>query len=313
MHRVVSFTVSLSAAATLLVDEPLCSTTEDSSCGLGLLQLQARQKEGGPLAFTPELTEEVCGDVPWSLAAATVSHSNLGNAGPDQGEPTLIFSNVKPGVELVVTATSDYTPNMLNPTGGVLNNKVRNGIGSINLATDTSVTLNFAFRDSASRLPVPQPRFLFSVFDTDQGMTPEARESVTIFGMSGFRVSADSDLKIDEGSSATTFRSMLRGGKVDNPMSPTALTTLQERRTAAALFDAGVTEFNVTFREEHYANPQGRNFLFAGASGIVCSEDDPCTEMHCPAGFGKRTNAEFLECASKPCTDADTATCCYEL
>jgi len=305
MQRVAFLTATLSTG-TLIVDEP-----EGVSYGLGLLQLQARQR--GPLDFSPEIIAEVCGNSAWSLASATVTHSNLGNAGPDQGEPTLVFSNVKPGVELVVTAQSDYTPNSLNPDGGVLNNKVQNGIGSINLATDTSVILNFVFRDSVSLLPVPQPRFVFSVFDTDQGMAHESRESVTISGLSGFRVSADSDLTIYEASGATTFQSVLRGGKVDNPISPTALTTLQERRTASALFDAGSSSFTVTFREEHYAVPQGRNFLFAGASGIVCSEDDPCTELHCPDGLALRTDAEFLECASKPCTDADVPTCCYEL
>lgn len=305
MHRIAFLTATLSTG-TLIVDEP-----EGASYGLGLLQLQARQK--GPLDFSPEIIGEVCSDSAWSLASATVTHSNLGNAGPDQGEPTLIFSNVKPGVELVVTAQSDYTPNSLNPDGGVLNNKVHNGIGSINLATDTSVVLNFAFRDSASQLPVSQSRFVFSVFDTDQGMAHEARESVTISGLSGFRVSADSDITISEVSGATTFESTLRGGKVDNPVSPTALTPLQERRTASALFDAGVVEFTVTFRETHYAVPQGRNLLFAGASGIVCGEDESCTEAHCPVGFALKVDAEFMECATKPCTAADVPTCCYDI
>lgn len=297
------FAAPLSASQTH-IDE-VCDQGLDT-CNLGLLQVQAQKRSDQSL-------DDVCAEDAWSLRNAQVTHSNLGNAGPDSGAPNLVFGNVQPGIDLVVTATSDYIPNSLNPDGGILNNKVQNGFGTINLATGSAVTLNFAFKRTGIEAPVSMPRFAFTVFDTDQGMAHESREQVTISGFASYKISQDSDLTVTPSAAGTTFSSTLRGGKVDNPVSPTSLSTLQERRSFVVVFDAGTTDFAVTVSELNFARPQGRNFMFAGASGLSCSEDAPCTDMICPAGFSKRADAEFLECASAPCTAADTATCCYEL
>merc|ERR1719215_759434 len=69
-----------------------------------------------------------------SLAFQSVIRNNLGGAGPDAGEEGILFGAVAPGTDLLVSATSSYTPNMLNPSGGVLRNGVHRKFGVINLA-----------------------------------------------------------------------------------------------------------------------------------------------------------------------------------
>jgi len=257
------------------------------------------------------------------LARATVSHSNLGGAGPDSGEETLVYSNVFPNIDMVVSATSTYTPNLLNANGGVLHNGLHGGFGVINMACDGSVDLTFTFVDSTTRQPtVPSP-FLFTWFDSDHGMAHESRESITVSGFSSYHMTDLSALDVTEvgqgldenalaaGNGAATFTSTMRGGKVDNPVSPLTLTRLQQDRTVALLF-SGKSSFGVTLAETGYANPQGRNFYFSGSSALVCPEDARCTSFNCPDGFTRRMDAEFRVCAGKPCTDADTENCCYE-
>merc|ERR1719324_1076186 len=68
----------------------------------------------------------VCDDA-IDFTQANVIHSNLGGAGPDAGDETLVFGNVQPGVNLKISVASSYTPNMLNPSGGVLRNGLHNG------------------------------------------------------------------------------------------------------------------------------------------------------------------------------------------
>lgn len=257
------------------------------------------------------------------LARATVSHSNLGGAGPDAGAETLVYSNVFPNTDMVVSAKSDYTPNLLNANGGVLHNGLHGGFGVINMACDGSVDLEFTFVDSTSGQPVTPTPFIFTWFDSDHGMAHESREAITVTGFSSYHLSDGSSLDVTEvgeglnevalaqGNGAATFTSTMRGGKVDNPVSPLVLSRLQSGRTVALLF-SGKTSFSVTLTETGYANPQGRNFYFSGSSALVCPDDARCTTYSCPAGFTSRMDAEFRVCAGKPCTEADKDNCCYE-
>lgn len=256
------------------------------------------------------------------LSRATVSHSNLGGAGPDSGPETLVYSNVFPNTDMVVTAASAYTPNLLNANGGVLHNGLHGGFGVINMACDGSVDLVFSFVDSTSGAAVTPSPFLFTWFDADHGMAHESRESISVSGFSSYRFTDTSALDISEvgqglseealssGNGAATFTSTMRGGKVDNPVSPATLTGLQQDRTIALLF-SGKSSFSVTLAETGYSNPQGRNFYFSGSSALVCPEDETCTTYTCPDGYTMRMDAEFRVCASKPCADTDRDNCCY--
>jgi len=249
-----------------------------------------------------------------------VLRNNLGGAGPDAGEEGILFGGVLAGKDLLVSASNAYTPNMLNPSGGVLRNGIRQGFGVINMASGSSVNLDFTLTDSATGEDSADT-FVVTFFDGDHGMAHESREGLTISGMSNYIVDDDTELEITEtatddaslanGVGLATFTSTLRGTKEDNPLSPMALTGLQEKRSVEAYFE-NKASFSVTLTESGYVNPQGRNIFFAGASTLTCTKEAKCTSFECPLGWKLKQDAEFTICASKPCTVADTDACCFE-
>lgn len=205
---------------------------------------------------------------------------------------------------------------------GVLHNGLHGGFGVINMACDGSVDLLFSFTNQETGEAAVPPPFLFTWFDSDHGMAHESREAITVNGFSSYHItdmsSLDisevgeglSELNLAEGEGAATFTSTMRGGKVDNPVSPLTLTRLQADRSVSLLF-SGKSSFSVTLAETGYANPQGRNFYFSGTSALVCPDDARCTSFTCPDNFTRRMDAEFRICVGKPCGDADIENCCY--
>ena len=256
-----------------------------------------------------------------SLVFDTVIRNNLGGAGPDAGEEGILFGGVAPGTDLLVSATSSYTPNMLNPSGGVMRNGVRQSFGVINLASGSSVDLTLTLKDSTTGADMINPNYVVTFFDGDHGMGHESRESIAITGFNNYIVDDDSDLEvattaIDDvslagGNGAATFTSTLRGTKEDNPQSPLALTSLQKRRSVTAYFE-NTASFQITLTESGYVNPQGRNIFFAGASNLICSDEAKCSSYQCPVGWQLKQDAEFTVCATKPCTTNDSDSCCFQ-
>jgi len=254
-----------------------------------------------------------------SLAFNTISHSNLGGAGPDGGAEELVFTNVVQDVNLVVTALSPYTPNMLNPTGGALRNGAHQTFGVVNMASGSTVDLDFSFVDSRDGRPVVLEHVVVTFFDADHGMGHESRESITIRDLTSFVVDPDTSLAIDlsgaddvdlgNGAGVASFSSTLRGSKEDNPVSPLSLSILQARRSVVALFERK-NKFSITLSETGYVNPQGRNIFFAGASSLICDGEAKCASYECPLGFELRQDAEFTICDSKPCSSIDHERCC---
>jgi len=243
------------------------------------------------------------------FASAVVSHSNLGGAGPDTGDQNIRYEGIaaRDGVQidLIVTATSSYTPR------DSLKNGIHGPFGKINVATDTEVDLLFSFVDNDGQ-PMKMDPFYFTIFDLDHGMSHESRERVTVTGFEQYRISGESEIEVtqlDDG--AATFSSMSRGGKIDNPASPLAIDNLQRSRTVTLAFPE-VDSFNVKLAEIQYADPQGRNFFFSGPSMLVCKKEGKCSSYTCPDGFKKRQQAEFLVCLEAKCSAMDRDTCCFE-
>jgi len=274
-----------------------------------------------PTDITEPFVVEELGLCESALQFSDVEQSNLGGAGPDDGAEGITYRGVAPGTNLVVSATSGYTPNMLNPSGGVLRNGVRHGFGVINLASGSSVELTFTLKDMATGDDAVNPGFAVTFFDGDHGMSHESRESIGIAGFSNYIVDDDSDLEVlptsvddvslASGMGIATFTSTLRGNKEDNPASPLALTDLQKRRSVTAYFE-NTASFTVTLAESDYVNPQGRNIFFAGASNLICSADAKCSSYECPLGWTLKQDAEFTVCATMPCTTNDNAACCFQ-
>lgn len=281
------------------------------------------EQAASPSLDDGDLIEEagLCEDNKIDFLNAQVLHTNLGGAGPDAGDATLVFGNVMPGTNLVVTALSAYTPNELNPDGGASRNGIQHGFGVINMASDSSVDLKFALVDSDSGEPKVLDSFLFTIFDADHGSSHESREAVTVSGFSAFKVSDDTALDITEtatddesllaGGGVATFTSTMKGGKAGNPVSPMSLDDVQKMKTVVFLFE-DKSEFLVTAGESGYAKAQGRNLLFAGSSATVCVADMKCSSMNCPAGKVHVQDAEFLICSARPCPDEDKDKCCRD-
>lgn len=257
-----------------------------------------------------------------TLTFTSVLQSNLGGHGPDDGEEALIFGNVAPNTNLKIVATTPYTPNSLNPAGGVMHNGVHNGFGVINMGSSSSVDLSFKLVDSRTGAPKTSSDFAITFFDGDHGMSHESREAIKVSGFTSYIIAAESTLDVDPiqvdaesraaGNGIAKFTSKMRGSKVDNPLEPMNMNTLQRRRTVALLFE-NKSEFQVTASETGYTNPQGRNILFAGASSLICNADAKCTGFQCPNGMRMRQNAEFIICATKPCSVDDSERCCFDV
>lgn len=300
----------------------LCFTTVFASDvvsndDLSLLQVQAKPHRHAKFVdgmvsskFDEDMDAELCTTGGISLDAATVLHSNLGGHGPDSGEESMIVGPVAPGINLEVIATSAYTPNTINPRGGVLNNKIHDKFIQINVATNSEVDLSFKLVDSTTNAPVKMDKFAFTLADRDEGMAHESSEAITMTGFSSFKAGSDVGVNSISDTEAT-FSSTLRGGNVDNPRSPNVLSDIAERRTAVVLFK-DTSQFDMKISETNYANPQGRNLLFAGRSGLLCEEKASCIDAKCPAGMALKLDAEFLECSSKPCDESDIAVCCRQ-
>lgn len=282
--------------------------------GLSMLQVNAKPHhhfvEGGMISqkFDEDMDASLCDSAGISMDSATVLHSNLGGHGPDEGPESMLVGPVAPGINLEITAKTPYTPNTINPRGGVLNNKIHDKFIQINVATNTAVDLQFQLVDSSNGQPTTMDKFAFTMVDRDQGMSHESRESITVEGYSSYKAGSDVAVAAKE-KNVATFSSTLRGGNVDNPTSPYALSGMAERRSAVLLFK-DTSKFNLRIEESDYANPQGRNLLFAGGSGVLCKEKSRCINAHCPAGMALKLDAEFLECSSKPCGKNDIPTCC---
>lgn len=255
-----------------------------------------------------------------SLKLNNVLRNNLGGAGPDGGEEGILFGSVMPGKDLLISSKSAYTPNMLNPSGGVLRNGAHGGFGVINMASGSSVNLEFTLKDSATGSESADS-YVVTFFDGDHGMSHESREVLTINGMSNYIVDDDTELDITEtavddaslsnGVGVATFTSSLRGTKEDNPVSPMSLSGLQEKRSVEAYFE-NKSKFAVSFAATGYVNPQGRNMMFAGASTLTCAREAKCSSFECPLGWKLKQDAEFTVCVGKPCAVADTDACCFE-
>jgi hypothetical protein len=236
----------------------------------------------------------------------------LGGQGPDDGAETLVYESIAvqdgTSVDLIVTASTPYFPN------SALKNGIHGGLfGLINVAVNSAVDLNFRFVDRQGS-PVTLDPFFFTLYDIDQGMDHASRESVTVRGFSEYRVAEETELRIEVlGDDSATFTSSLRGGKVDNPTHPMALTNAEKERTVVLKFPA-TSEFSLSFSESDYADEdQGRNLIFSGPSSMVCGREHMCTDYICPDGYHIRTMAEFLVCAGSRCSESDRDTCCYEI
>jgi len=199
-----------------------------------------------------------------TMNVLTPSQSNLGGAGPDSGEAEIRYKNAAningQGVDLVVTAAGQYTPNQAK-------SGVAGSFGVINVKCGTEVTLVFNIVDSESGAAVTVDNVALSWYDLDEGKKNKGRSTVTSCG-DGLLTSSSTELTTQKLGSCWSATSSTRGTAADNPKSPFGMTQQQRERVATFPF-SGVSSFTSTINVER--GSKGRNFLFAIEPGVACS------------------------------------------
>lgn len=226
-----------------------------SDCGAGIFS--------NYLVF-PRPPADVCTK---ALAFNGMKSNNLNGFGPAKGAEAFRFSEVLPGIDLVVKADDNYRPE----------NAAKNGVllrkyGRLNMASGTESMMNFRFVESNGQNPVKVERFLFTVFDIDHGNRCTSRMTVNATRYAAYYVDENTELAVhtDVGGptwpASSTFTSSQRGTGKDNPKFPRKLNPAQRARSVTFEYQ-NVKFFNMGFKME--AGAGGRNVLFGGLSSLT--------------------------------------------
>jgi len=227
----------------------------------------------GPGSFSnylvfPRPPSDVCTK---ALAFNGMKSNNLNGFGPASGAEAFRFSEVLPGVDLVVKADEHYRPAKSDKNGVYLRK-----YGRLNMLSGTESMMNFRFVESNGQNPVKVERFLFTVFDIDHGNRCVSRMHVNATRYAAYYVDQDTELVVhtDVGGStwpaSSTFSSSQRGSGKDNPKFPHKLSPTQRARSVTFEYQ-NVKFFNMGFKMD--AGNGGRNILFGGLSSLT---DDVC-------------------------------------
>jgi len=201
----------------------------------------------------------------WDLCDVNVS-SNLGGMGPDtDAAEELRFSNVMQdvygvgSVDLVVTATSSYTPKNASANG------IYHCFGIINVASGTLSDFEFGFKKSGTPEPVTFSDMYFTLYDMDTGKHHEGIEEVTVYDDVD-EIFKEDDCAFDSSGNLSTglkFTANTVGTGGDNPDLPINITDEQRKKSVTAQYKEAKT-WKVSFDVE--GGDGGRNFMFAGES-----------------------------------------------
>lgn len=203
-----------------------------------------------------------------------MKNNNLNGWGPGGGAESFRYSEVLPGVDLIVKADGAYRPNKAE-----LNGVWRRRYGRLNLASGISTDLLFRFVEAEGQAPVKVDNFMFTVFDMDQGTRCQTRLTMNASSYNSYHVSDNTEMivKTDTGGvgwqASTSFSSSVAGSRKDNPLWPDRLTDLQKGR-AVTLYYESVKFFSLKFSIT--PGKGGRNLLFSGGSSLM----DPLCGMH---------------------------------
>jgi len=204
--------------------------------------------------------------------AATVSHSNLGNVGPNTGAEELRYSNAgtsSAGVpfDMVVSAFPGSYQG-----GGSLNGK--NGkFGQINIkCNDPPSTFagpgNFTFRfvKPGTDTAVVLEEVHFAIFDLDGVATGGGFEFASSTGYKGYVTDVTPSVVASRlPGGGTQFTSSKLRKNIPNPSDPDTLNQ-EQRRNSVMYFYTDVSSFGINFGIEDCK--YGRNLFFSGTSAL---------------------------------------------
>jgi len=180
--------------------------------------------------------------------------------------------------DLVVSAMSSYTGCSLDTNGPRSNNLV-----SLNVASGTSVTLEFRLVDSKTNDDMPARDLDIKVFDLDTGLGGSSVESIHTRGFKSYRVPKGTSIQREqELSHLMKFSATRYGTDDDDPDDPTQVSKVQDDKAIAFAF-GGRAAFELTFD----VSPGSfcKTFLFALRTCISGNcKADPCPADDHPPG-----------------------------
>jgi hypothetical protein len=163
-------------------------------------------------------------------------------------------------VNVKLTALSGYTPN------NVKMNKVKGGIGVINLAVDNAVSAEFEIAiENQGGQPVQVDSLALSLYDLDEAAYGSARSTVSSCGAI---LSAGTELAASEVHGCPAASSTTWGKGSNNPQSVDSLTSDQLKRSATFVYQA---VSSVTFKTDITKTKKGgRNTLWSLRASVGC-------------------------------------------
>jgi hypothetical protein len=203
----------------------------------------------------------------FDVAAATVTHSNLGGVGPDKGAEDLRYSHAGTTIDGV---SFDLVVTTLNANSYKVRDNSKNGhrgkFGAISSACSPSPThFKFSFVKHGTHTPIFLSEVHMTIFDLD-GDEESGVEIAASKGYKGYVTDANpsfSASRLHDG--RTQFASNKGVANIPNPADPQTTTT-QQRQDSVMFFYTNVADFEVTFGIKNCKF--ARNLFFSGASAL---------------------------------------------
>jgi len=171
------------------------------------------------------------------------------------GDRTIRYPSVKPGVDVILTASASYETNVPNKNGKAGN------FGAINIKPGTSAEFTFTFVTAGTTSPVTMDKVSLSFFDQDEHKEGSARSEIETCKVDAGFLALNTELSGKKSGNCYKTRSCEFGNKHNNPHDPKDL--LDDHYKRASTYSYSSTS-SITFKiSVGAAKGKGRNFLFS--------------------------------------------------
>jgi len=200
-----------------------------------------------------------------------VSQNNLGGTGPDNGPEELVYrgSKLVPNEDMMDMELAVAVKDGSDYAKGTLLNGLFGDYGVVAVKAGTEVTLQFSFRDPATKNPVFLRELYMSFLDLDQGALGSSSEYVETAGFTQKIIMPESEIREDQANGLTRFSATTAGTTVDNPKDPNLL-TIQQRNRVVTLTFTDTSGMEATLGCS--VGSTDCDFMFAVEPSLLCSK-----------------------------------------